>query len=158
MMTNHQIAETPTIKPLCHYNCEQCQEQFTDLMKYQRHSVDKHQIGLTCVLCFKAYSSRRILQTHLQIHEGKKIECPDCDLKFVRASERNRHLYTHGLIKKHECDMCSSSFMQHYMLVEHKEVNHLGKRYYCDFCGKTYKTRYTFMLHVQVCLLIFEFK
>lgn len=149
----HEISEEPVTTSLNHYKCsyKQCQETFTDLMKFQRHFSNDHDAGFKCILCFKVYTSQRILTTHLQIHEGRKYECSDCDLKFVRASERNRHLYTHGVIKKHQCDQCSSSFMQHYMLVEHIQVNHQGKRYFCDFCGKVYKTRYTFMLHVQVC-------
>ena len=150
MLKNHATLEPPSHKPVIHYKCKHCPEKFTDLKLYHKHSVDKHKNGLRCVLCYKEYTSQRILKAHLQIHEGRKYECPDCDLKFVRASERNRHLYTHGVAKKHQCDECSCSFMQHYMLLEHKEVNHQGKRYYCDFCGKVYKTRYTFMVHVQV--------
>lgn len=51
-----------------------------------------------CKFCFKRFTQNTILKTHLTLHTGKTVKCPDCDKKFSRASylilHRREHVNT----------------------------------------------------------------
>lgn len=48
-----------------------------------------------CNVCGKRFSQNTILKTHMTLHTGKTVKCPDCDKKFSRASYLILHRREH---------------------------------------------------------------
>lgn len=48
-----------------------------------------------CRFCNKRFTQNTILKTHMTLHTGKTIKCPDCDKMFSRASNLILHRREH---------------------------------------------------------------
>lgn len=48
-----------------------------------------------CRFCNKRFTQNTILKTHMTLHTGKKIKCPDCNKLFSRASNLILHRREH---------------------------------------------------------------
>lgn len=117
-----------------------------------------------CLICLKKFSQNTILKTHMTLHTGKRIKCPDCDKLFSRASNlilhrrehvsyimNDRYLFiTNNRLqtgeKPYSCNQCANRYKQKSHLDRHMDT-HLGIKYTCNVCTKVYSKQWSLKVH-----------
>ncbi|XP_067119421.1 zinc finger protein 11-like [Centruroides vittatus] len=131
------------------------------------HSKQNHK----CDLCKQTFVNKKILQTHLFFHIGKKpFNCTTCNQKFSWQFLLRRHLKEHNTEKqieidhkihrlpsssknrkvserKHfQCDICDKLLSSKGHLERHHRTLH-QESYYCKICKKQFQTKPLFRRH-----------
>lgn len=94
---------------------------------------------------------------HIRIHTLKKekplprkYKCDICFKKFVKLSDKLRHIRVHTGEKPSVCNFCNKRFQQQYNLTKHL-VSHLNiKPFHCEICGKQFSRNDVLNRHVLV--------
>ncbi len=98
------------------FYCDECRKGFNTKGHYKDH-VSKHQGSakkvakpFACSQCDKAFTARRSLLRHKQIHTGKfKFYCAPCQKGFYQKQDYTGHINKH-IGRSFPCQYCSSRF------------------------------------------------
>jgi len=109
------------------YNCEICEESFTQLASLKRHINSNH-------------------------NQDGTFKCAHCNAEFPRKDNLDRHIKSvHLNIRPHICKECGDTFKLPQHLKEHIISIHTNKRHHvCEECGFTFKLRSHLNDHVKV--------
>ncbi|PSN44162.1 hypothetical protein C0J52_17428, partial [Blattella germanica] len=130
------LSESKVIKP---FLCDVCFKSFSD-RAYLRTHMQLH-TGIRahrCNLCSKAFVRRRELLRHEKVHSGERpYGCNICGKRFSRRDKLTRHEKIHAEHRRHKCELCPASFLRSDELTRHA-MCHTGERPWC--CSVCYKS------------------
>ncbi|KOB73887.1 putative KRAB box and zinc finger C2H2 type domain containing protein, partial [Operophtera brumata] len=103
-----------------------------------------------CVVCGKAFPSRRLLASHRLVHSDlKPYACDYCDKRFRHESTRNTHHRTHTGEKPYVCSICGKTFIQGSNMRLHMRTHTGEKPYACSRCDSSF-ARLNVKLHMRL--------
>ncbi|XP_049882116.1 zinc finger protein 711-like isoform X2 [Pectinophora gossypiella] len=144
------------------YICSICKKIMRKRIEYTAH-IEEHSAKISkfvsdsakqrimneCPQCNKKYSSRTLLQEHMNIHNGNRpYSCSVCKKSFASKYTHQAHVKTHmARPRPFKCSQCSKSFFTQQNLNQH-EKTHLGiKDFVCNVCGKAFGTQHNLEVH-----------
>uniref|UniRef100_A0A8D9DWP6 GDNF-inducible zinc finger protein 1 n=1 Tax=Cacopsylla melanoneura TaxID=428564 RepID=A0A8D9DWP6_9HEMI len=91
-----------------------------------------------CEICFKRFSQKQTLRTHILTHTGQRpFPCKICDKSFTQVGALTRHvaLHTNGE-KEFSCHLCTQSFRQLNNLKRHMNLHapDAASSFKCEIC------------------------
>ncbi|KAJ4446848.1 hypothetical protein ANN_13547 [Periplaneta americana] len=129
-------SDAKVLKP---FFCEVCFKSFSD-RAYLRTHMQLH-TGIRahrCNLCSKAFARRRELLRHEKVHSGERpFGCGICGKRFSRRDKLTRHEKIHAEQRRHTCELCPATFLRSDELARHA-MCHTGERPWC--CSICYKS------------------
>ncbi|KAK7868949.1 hypothetical protein R5R35_002583 [Gryllus longicercus] len=136
------------------FQCEVCNRIFSNLRLFRVHKrMHYPQSKLwTCETCGKRYSSRNLLDEHINTHTGvRPYACEVCGKDFASKYTYKAHTKTHEVRPRpFSCGECGKTFLSAQNLAQH-ERTHTGLRdYVCDQCGKAFGTARNLEVHSVV--------
>lgn len=155
------------------YECDLCQTSFSDARKFRAHKKNHNATVKiwVCKTCGKKYSSKNLLDEHMNMHTGARpykcphctkdfaskytltahmkihydrkrpYECKDCGKSFFSNQNLTQHVRTHTGVKEFECEVCNKKFGSQHNLEVHKIVHTGHKPFICRTCGKAFARR-----------------
>ncbi|XP_021927840.1 zinc finger protein 32-like isoform X2 [Zootermopsis nevadensis] len=131
------LADGRNLKP---FLCEVCFKSFSD-RAYLRTHMQLH-TGVRahrCNLCSKAFVRRRELLRHEKVHSGERpFGCSACGKRFSRRDKLTRHEKIHAEQRHHSCELCPATFLRSDELARHA-MCHTGERpWCCPICYKSF--------------------
>lgn len=102
-----------------------------------------------CPICFAAYSSRKNVRRHLEVHSNQKFACNICTREYTRSDKLRQHLKTHEPnAVKVECDLCGKKYFTKDILIKHMRVHMNEPRAICPYCGRNFTSPSNMKQHV----------
>ncbi|GJQ84223.1 hypothetical protein Trydic_g2891 [Trypoxylus dichotomus] len=133
------------------FQCEVCNRIFSNLRLFRIHKRMHYpqNKAWTCETCGKRYSSKNLLEEHINTHTGvRPYICQLCGKDFAskytfKAHEKThenltQHERTHSGIKEYACHLCDKQFGSLHNLEVHSIVHTGYKPYVCGQCGKAF--------------------
>ncbi|XP_065363183.1 gastrula zinc finger protein xFG20-1-like [Calliphora vicina] len=114
----------------------------THLKLNEKRSYKPRNQPNSCTYCGKTFRRRYQLDTHLNIHTGRKPhQCDVCGRQFRAITTLQRHLNTHEKRQTFTCQFCCKEFSHRAALVSH-ETRHTQERCIpCEDCSKMFYTQ-----------------
>ncbi|XP_015126970.1 zinc finger protein 37 [Diachasma alloeum] len=133
------------------FQCEVCNRIFSNLRLFRIHRrIHYPQVkSWPCETCGKRYSSRNLLDEHVNTHIGvRPYICETCGKDFASKYTFKAHVKTHEIRPRpFECTQCNKTFLSQQNLNQH-EKTHLGvKEYICHQCGKAFGSPHNLEVH-----------
>jgi KRAB domain-containing zinc finger protein len=141
-------------KPVVH-KCKQCELTFTSVLKLGNHLTSVHKVPdsrFQCPVCELVCPNRSKLRTHIEeVHDKKKVSCPQCQKMFSKGGLRNHIKYFHDVdrvTKPFKCSECDfSSHALKYLKAHHLNCHDKSRqKYKCEKCGD----RFPFPSHLKL--------
>ncbi|CAH8528752.1 unnamed protein product [Dicrocoelium dendriticum] len=114
---------------------------------------DPEQRAHTCEYCWKSFSHRFNLQTHIAtVHlKQRAYTCEYCEKSFSHKFNLQTHVKTvHLKQRAHTCEYCWKSFSHRFNLQTHIATVHLKQRAYtCEYCEKSFSHKFNLQTHVK---------
>lgn len=155
------------------YECDICKVHFADARQFRVHKKTHNATVKIwpCKACGKNYSSKNLLDEHMNMHTGARpykcphcpkdfaskytltahmkihydrkrpFECKDCGKSFFSNQNLTQHIRTHTGVKEYECEVCNKKFGSQHNLEVHKIVHTGHKPFICRTCGKAFARR-----------------
>ncbi|XP_063216034.1 zinc finger protein 431-like [Bacillus rossius redtenbacheri] len=136
------------------FQCEVCNRIFSNLRLFRVHKrMHYPQAKLwTCETCGKRYSSRNLLDEHINTHLGvRPYKCKLCSKDFASKYTFKAHAKTHEVRPRpFACSECGKSFLSQQNLMQHERTHNGMRNYVCDQCGKAFGTARNLEVHSVV--------
>lgn len=134
------------------YECEICETMYSDVRVFRAHKKSAHSASMkiwTCKECTKTYSSKNLLDEHMNMHTGERpYKCPYCVKDFASKYTLTAHMKIHYDRKRpYECKECGKSFFSNQNLTQHERTHTAVKEYECDVCNKKFGTPHNLDVH-----------
>lgn len=99
-----------------------------------------------CHECGNVYKFRSSLLHHEKCQHGarggKTFQCVECQLKFIRKRDLERHEnVVHTKVKPHTCQTCLKTFADKKNLTKSRHACQPNEPFPCSHCGKTFPLR-----------------
>lgn len=122
------------------YRCAVCEGVFTNSRQLRLHKKT-HSMCVkiwSCKECNKNYSSKNLLDEHMNMHTGERpYKCPHCTKDFASKYTLTAHMKTHYDRKRpYQCKECDKSFFSNQNLTQHERTHSGIKDHVCDICNK----------------------
>ncbi|KAJ9599558.1 hypothetical protein L9F63_009956 [Diploptera punctata] len=102
-------------------------------------STSKKKKSLICDFCFKLFSNRYNLNSHIRIHTNEKpFKCELCSKSFADRSNLVSHKRTHTNEKPYTCNICGRPFSDKTNLTVHIRTHTKERPFLCHFCNKSF--------------------
>ncbi|KAK5640574.1 hypothetical protein RI129_011385 [Pyrocoelia pectoralis] len=133
------------------FQCEVCNRIFSNLRLFRIHKRMHYPQNKAwkCETCGKKYSSRNLLDEHMNVHTGvRPYICATCGKDFASKYTFKAHEKTHEVRPRpFQCQHCNKSFLSHQNLAQH-ERTHLGiKEFSCRLCSKQFGSAHNLEVH-----------
>ncbi|XP_056642521.1 zinc finger protein 260-like [Diorhabda carinulata] len=133
------------------FQCEICNRIFSNLRLFRIHKRMHYPQtkAWVCETCGKKYSSKNLLEEHVNTHLGvRPYICEVCGKDFASKYTYKAHEKTHEFRPRpYKCSQCDKSFLSQQNLTQH-ERTHLGmKEYACQLCGKQFGSSHNLEVH-----------
>ncbi|XP_034934486.1 zinc finger protein 568-like [Chelonus insularis] len=133
------------------FQCEVCNRIFSNLRLFRIHKRVHYPQNKSwpCETCGKRYSSKNLLDEHVNNHIGiRPYICETCGKDFASKYTFKAHVKTHEVRPRpFECLQCNKTFLSQQNLNQH-EKTHLGlKEYICQQCGKAFGSQHNLEVH-----------
>ncbi|XP_011213049.2 zinc finger protein ZFP2 isoform X2 [Bactrocera dorsalis] len=133
------------------YQCEECQEVFSDnqLLRVHKRTHSNVSLQYECSECQKRYSCRRMLLDHMNMHTGSRpYKCTKCSKDFASKYTLQGHMKIHSeRVRPYKCDKCNKAFLNQQTFTHHKKLHMGEKSFICDICSKTFSTQHNLDVH-----------
>lgn len=149
-LNDHLDEHITTTEDGC-FTCEVCHRVFSNLRLFRIHKRLHYATPKTweCDVCLKKYSSKNLLDEHLNMHTGlRPWKCNHCEKDFASKYTLSAHQKTHdNRPRPFKCSTCMKSFYSGQNLIQH-EKTHLGiKPHQCEKCDKCFSTQHNLEVH-----------
>lgn len=133
------------------YECDVCQESFSDSRQFRLHKKT-HTASIKiwpCKACGKKYSSKNLLDEHMNMHTGARpYKCPHCPKDFASKYTFTAHTKIHFDRKRpFGCKECGKTFFSNQNLTQHVRTHTGVKEYECEVCGKKFGSQHNLEVH-----------
>ena len=141
-------------KPKVGSICSICGKILTTTARLKEHISQVHEGNkprFKCTLCDGSFSTKKILENHMFVHEGKIFQCTNCNEEFNSRIKFERHVAKEHLPKPYQCDRCDSAYIgkdalvQHIAFVHDKTISNL-----CPHCGSNHISVSNLKKHIRV--------
>lgn len=133
------------------YECEICNVSFSDARQFRIHKKTHNATVKIwpCKACGKKYSSKNLLDEHMNMHTGARpYKCPHCTKDFASKYTLTAHMKIHNDRKRpFECKVCGKSFFSNQNLTQHVRTHTGVKEYECDVCNKKFGSQHNLEVH-----------
>ncbi|XP_046602152.1 zinc finger protein 300 isoform X1 [Neodiprion pinetum] len=133
------------------FQCEVCNRIFSNLRLFRIHKRIHYPQSKSwpCETCGKRYSSRNLLEEHINTHTGvRPYVCETCGKDFASKYTYKAHVKTHEVRPRpFECSQCSKSFLSQQNLTQHERTHNGVKEYVCHQCGKAFGSPHNLEVH-----------
>lgn len=134
----HKRIHYPQVKS---WPCDMCGKRYSSKNLLEEH-MNTH-MGVrpyVCETCNKDFTSKYTYKAHIKTHEvrPRPFECTQCNKTFLNQQNLNQHERTHNGIKEHVCHQCGKAFGSPHNLEVHNIVHTGYKPYICRICGKAF--------------------
>ncbi|XP_072761012.1 uncharacterized protein [Anoplolepis gracilipes] len=134
----HKRIHYPQVKS---WPCDTCGKRYSSKNLLEEH-MNTH-IGVrpyVCGTCNKDFASKYTYKAHVKTHEvrPRPFECTQCNKTFLNQQNLNQHERTHNGVKEHVCHQCGKAFGSPHNLEVHNIVHTGYKPYICRICGKAF--------------------
>ncbi|XP_055622233.1 zinc finger protein 845-like [Toxorhynchites rutilus septentrionalis] len=136
---------------LTDFRCDICSTKFNNIRTLRMHR--KNHVATpkvwSCEVCQKKYSSKNLLDDHMNMHSGRRpFKCDMCPKDFASKYTLAAHLKTHQERERvFSCKECGKGFYSQNNLIQHEKI-HTGVRdYVCPDCGKTFMSQHNLDIH-----------
>ncbi|XP_072933990.1 zinc finger X-chromosomal protein-like [Epargyreus clarus] len=100
-----------------------------------------------CENCGAGFSAKYLLERHMAVHSGERVECPICGKMLSRRTNMSEHLRCHSNTRQHICQLCGRAFVRRATLNTHvRFVHHTGDQL-CDGCDGRFSSRKLLVNH-----------
>uniref|UniRef100_A0A1A9X562 C2H2-type domain-containing protein n=1 Tax=Glossina brevipalpis TaxID=37001 RepID=A0A1A9X562_9MUSC len=134
------------------HKCELCGFAFKDKRLLQSHVI-RHsgKKDYTCPKCSKTFYTRMELKLHDRRHTGERSYlCMLCGKSFVTSTEYQAHIRRHENNRPYKCDQCDKSFFDGYQMRKH-QITHTDERTVpCPQCPSVFKCKKTLRAHLKI--------
>jgi len=121
--------------------CPICGKKLNSIYEVRRHTSFMHEgkarPKFKCTLCDESFSTKKTLEGHMSVHEGKIFQCSNCDEEFKSKIKLEVHIAKeHDRSKLHQCTQCDSAYVKkqtlltHIAFVHEKTISNI-----CSHCG-----------------------
>ncbi|PBC32972.1 Zinc finger protein [Apis cerana cerana] len=133
------------------FQCEICNRIFSNLRLFRIHKrIHYPQVkSWPCETCGKRYSSRNLLEEHINTHTGvRPYVCENCGKDFASKYTYKAHVKTHEIRPRpYECSQCNKTFLSQQNLNQHERTHNGVKEYVCHQCGKAFGSPHNLEVH-----------
>ncbi|XP_053684900.1 zinc finger protein 436-like [Sabethes cyaneus] len=133
------------------FRCDICSTNFNNIRALRMHR--KNHMGppkvWACEVCQKKYTSKNLLDEHMNMHSGKRpFKCPHCPKDFASKYTLAAHMKIHQDRERvFNCKECGKGFYNQSNLLQHEKI-HTGVRdYACTECEKTFMSQHNLDIH-----------
>lgn len=126
------------------YPCEECQQSFPLLSKYDKHMIQHRNNGSNIVInngkddSSESDSGMKKDDDFTDI-AGEIFRCDECGKGFKLKESLKSHQRKHTGEKPYICNVCNKKFARNSGLLYHLKHVHMGiKAHGCDICGRTF--------------------
>jgi len=134
--------------------CPICGKKLNSIHEVRRHTAFMHEgkarPKFKCTLCEKSYGTKKVLEEHMSVHEGKIFQCSNCDEEFNSKLKLERHIAKEH-DKLHKCTQCDSAYATKKSLLTHIAFIHektIG--IVCPHCGRNCMDKTYLKKHIQI--------
>ncbi|XP_023029686.2 uncharacterized protein [Leptinotarsa decemlineata] len=133
------------------FQCEICNRIFSNLRLFRVHRRMHYPQNKAweCETCGKKYSSKNLLDEHINTHLGvRPYVCGICGKDFASKYTYKAHEKTHeSRPRPFKCEQCNKSFLSQQNLTQHQRT-HLGmKEFSCHLCKKQFGSAHNLEVH-----------
>lgn len=136
------------------FQCEICNRIFSNLRLFRIHKrIHYPQVkSWPCDTCGKRYSSKNLLDEHMNTHIGvRPYVCETCNKDFASKYTYKAHVKTHEVRPRpFECTQCSKTFLNQQNLNQHERTHNGIKEHVCHQCGKAFGSPHNLEVHTIV--------
>ncbi|KAJ8925134.1 hypothetical protein NQ315_001316 [Exocentrus adspersus] len=123
------------------WECETCGKKYSSKNLLEEH-VNTH-LGVrpyVCSLCGKDFASKYTFKAHEKTHEvrPRPFRCVQCPKSFLSQQNLTQHERTHSGMKEYACHLCGKQFGSAHNLEVHSIVHTGYKPFVCGLCGKAF--------------------
>ncbi|XP_015592351.1 zinc finger protein 37 [Cephus cinctus] len=133
------------------FQCEICNRIFSNLRLFRIHKRIHYPQAKSwpCETCGKRYSSRNLLEEHINTHTGvRPYVCETCGKDFASKYTYKAHIKTHEIRPRpFECTQCNKTFLSQQNLNQHERTHNGVKEYICHQCGKAFGSPHNLEVH-----------
>lgn len=143
-------------------NCNQFYPNEEILARHRRQQCDNALKKFVCKKCGVRFQWANNLEMHVSRgHQRKKLSCDNCDRKYLRYQDLERHKKTHEKVQvaeaalfKYICEVCSKPFKQHGDYKRHRTIHNADeKQFTCDICHRKF-ARKDNMKYVNIIIIL----
>lgn len=116
-------------------------EAYNELTRQSMLQARLHK-RFACEMCFKCFSTKSDLRTHMRTHTGETpYKCDYCDRAFKQRGHRKLHIQVaHTRDMPYTCQLCGQAYPTRYRYQIHLKRHSGIKEHECQFCDKAYYT------------------
>lgn len=133
------------------FQCEVCNRIFSNLRLFRIHRRMHYpqNKAWACDQCGKKYSSRNLLEEHINTHTGlRPYVCGQCGKDFASKYTFRAHEKTHeARPRPYACSQCPKSFLSQQNLLQHERTHSGLKEFSCHLCGKRFGSSHNLEVH-----------
>ncbi|XP_018333812.1 endothelial zinc finger protein induced by tumor necrosis factor alpha [Agrilus planipennis] len=133
------------------FQCEICNRIFSNLRLFRIHRRMHYpqNKAWTCDICGKRYSSKNLLEEHINTHTGNRpYICSLCGKDFASKYTFKAHEKTHEVRPRpFQCQQCNKSFLSQQNLTQHERTHSGVKEFACHICGKQFGSAHNLEVH-----------
>ncbi|XP_050300785.1 zinc finger protein ZFP2-like isoform X2 [Anthonomus grandis grandis] len=146
----HKRMHLPQVKS---WMCLKCNKRYSSKNLLEEH-MNTH-LGVrpyVCGVCGKDFASKYTFKAHERIHESRPrpFKCNECGKAFMSQQNLTQHEKTHSGVKEYQCHLCNKQFGSSHNLEVHSVV-HTGYRpFVCGLCGKSFARKAEIRDHERI--------
>ncbi|XP_022255378.1 zinc finger protein 85-like [Limulus polyphemus] len=148
----NQSLRRPRLAATKQFMCPVCYKYFTQKGNLKTHMmIHTGEKPYSCQVCGKSFTQKGNVDTHMKIHTGEKdFGCDICGKRFTQKGNLKTHIRSvHTKEKPFACRVCGKCFSQKGNMQTHMRTHNKDDRFPCTLCGKTFSQKGNLKTHMQ---------